>query len=218
MQRTGTGQAGGQGLRAAHAAQAGAEDPASARVAAPVLARGLHEGLVGALHDALAADVDPAAGGHLAVHEEAAAVQLLELLPGGPARHEVAVGDEHARGVRVRPEHAHRLARLHQQRLVVAQLAQAGQELVEAAPVARGAADAAVDHQPVRVLRHLGIQVVLQQPPGGLGLPAAAVQLRAARRANHALGIETEVGRHGALLRAVGPPRRVRGLRARACA
>ena len=35
------------------------------------------EGLVGALHDSLAADVDPRAGGHLAVHGEAHA------FPGG---------------------------------------------------------------------------------------------------------------------------------------
>ena len=88
-------------------------------VAAVVLAAGLDEGLVGALHDALAADVDPRAGGHLAVHHQALAVELVEVLPRRPLRHQVRVGDQHARRIDVRAEHADRLARLHQQRLVV---------------------------------------------------------------------------------------------------
>ena len=52
-----------------------------ASLAAVVLAPGLDEGLVGALHDALAADVDPRAGRHLAVHHQALAVELVEVLP-----------------------------------------------------------------------------------------------------------------------------------------
>ena len=35
-----------------------------------MLAPGLHEGLVGALNDALGADIDPRPGGHLAVHHQ----------------------------------------------------------------------------------------------------------------------------------------------------
>ena len=88
-------------------------------IAAVVLAAGLDEGLVGALHDALGADVDPRAGGHLAVHHQALAVELVEVLPRRPLRHEVRVGDQHARRIGVRAEHADRLARLDQQRLVV---------------------------------------------------------------------------------------------------
>ena len=93
----------------------------SASIAAVVLAPGLGEGLVGALDDALRADVDPRAGGHLAVHHQALAVELVEVLPRRPFRHEVRVGDQHARRVGVRAEHADRLARLDQQRFVVAQ-------------------------------------------------------------------------------------------------
>ena len=52
----------------------------------------LHEGLVSALHDALRADIDPGAGRHLAVHHESLAVELVEMLPGAPAWHEVGVG------------------------------------------------------------------------------------------------------------------------------
>ncbi len=69
-------------------------------VAAIVLAAHLDEGLVGALHDALRADVDPGAGRHLAVHHQPLAIELVEVLPGRPVRHEVGVGDQHARRVR----------------------------------------------------------------------------------------------------------------------
>jgi hypothetical protein len=40
------------------------------RIAVIMLAAGLDEGLVGALHDALRADIDPRAGRHLAVHHQ----------------------------------------------------------------------------------------------------------------------------------------------------
>ncbi len=92
----------GERLRAAHAAQPGRQDPLAREVAAEVLPAGLGERLVGALHDALAADVDPRAGRHLAVHHEPLAVELVEVLPGRPVRHEVRVGEQHARRVGVR--------------------------------------------------------------------------------------------------------------------
>ncbi len=110
----------GERLRAAHAAEPRGQDPLVGELAAAMLAPGLGERLVGALHDALAADVDPRAGGHLAEHHEALAVELVEVLPRRPFRHEVGVRDQHARRVGVRLEHADRLARLDQQRLVVA--------------------------------------------------------------------------------------------------
>jgi hypothetical protein len=55
------------------------------------------------------------------------------------------------------------------------------QDLVEALPVARGAADAAVDHQVLRAFGHVGVEVVLDHAVGGLGQPVLAVQLAAAR-------------------------------------
>ena len=186
VERAGAGQRRGQRLRAAHAAQARGEDPAARQVAAVVLAAHLDEGFVGALHDALAADVDPAAGGHLAVHHQALAIELVEVFPRGPVRHQVGVGDQHARRVGVAGEDADRLAALHQQGLVVAQLAQRLEDGVVAVPVARGAADAAVHHQLGGVLGHVGIEVVLQHAVGRFGEPAAAAELRAARRADGA--------------------------------
>ena len=76
------------------------QDPAARQAAAVVLAADLAEGLVGALDDALAADVDPGPGSHLAVHHQALAIQLVKPLPRCPVRHQVAVGQQHAGGRR----------------------------------------------------------------------------------------------------------------------
>jgi hypothetical protein len=158
-----------------------------------MLAPGFGEGFVGALHDALGADVDPAAGRHLAVHEQALAVEFIEVLPGRPLRHQVRIGDQHARRIKVGLEHADRFARLDQQGLVVFQGAQRCQDLVEAGPVARRPPDAAVDHQVLRILRHFRVEVILQHPVGRFGQPALAGQFGAARRANYAAGVEPRV-------------------------
>jgi len=79
----------GERLRAPHAAEPGLQHPAARQVAAVVVAAHLHEGLVGALHYALAADVDPRARRYLAVHHQALAIEFVELVPGGPVRHEI---------------------------------------------------------------------------------------------------------------------------------
>ena len=73
---------------------------------------------------------------------------------------------------------------LHQQRLLVAQPLQLADDGVKALPIARGFADAAVDHQVRGPLGHLGIEVVHQAAQSRLLLPALAAQLVAARRAN----------------------------------
>ena len=57
---------------------------------------------------------------------------------------------------------------------------------VEALPVARRLADAAVDDELLRPLRDLGIEVVHQHPQRGFLLPSAAGELGAARRADGA--------------------------------
>ena len=99
------------------------------------------------------ADVDPGAGGHLAVHHQALAIELVEMVPGRPVRHEVGIGDQHARRVGVGAEDADRLARLDEQRLVVLEPAQRRDDAVEALPVARRPADAAVDDELARAAR-----------------------------------------------------------------
>ena len=163
----------GQRLRAAHAAEARGQQPAAGEAAAVVLAAHLDEGFVGALHDALRADVDPRAGRHLAVHHESLAVELVEMLPGAPARHEVGVGEQHARRVGVRLEHAHRLAGLDQQGLVGLEALQRFDDAVEAFPVARRAADAAVHHEFLGPLGHRRVEIVHEHAQRRFGEPAA---------------------------------------------
>jgi hypothetical protein len=79
-----------------------------------MLSAELDEGLVGALNNALGADVDPGAGRHLAEHHQAFAVEQVKMFPVCPMRYEIGVGDQDARRVGMGAEHADRLARLHQ--------------------------------------------------------------------------------------------------------
>ena len=67
----GAGHGGGEGLGSAHAAHAAGDDELACEVSAEVLVGGSGEGFVSALDDALRADVNPRAGGHLAVHHQA---------------------------------------------------------------------------------------------------------------------------------------------------
>jgi hypothetical protein len=157
-------------------------------------ARDLGEGLVGALNDALAADIDPGAGGHLAVHHQPLAIELVEMVPGCPARHEVGIGDEHARRIRVRAEDADRLARLDQQRLVGIERAERGDDAVEALPVARGAADAAIDDELVRPLGNVRVEIVHQHAERRLCAPGLGRHLQPVGRADDARIVDT--GRH----------------------
>ena len=89
VERASARKSGRQGLCAPHTAQTGGQNPATRQVAIEVLATCFHKGFVGALDDALAANVDPAASGHLAVHHQACAVQFIEVFPGGPFGHQV---------------------------------------------------------------------------------------------------------------------------------
>ena len=125
-----------------------------------MLATGFDEGFVGALHDALATDVDPAAGGHLAVHRQPFGIQFVEVFPGGPVRDQVGVSDQHARRVFMRFKYADRFTGLHQQGLVAFQVFQRLHDSVIAFPVARSATNTAIDHQLMRVFSDIGIEVV----------------------------------------------------------
>ena len=173
-------------LRAAHPAEPGRQRDGPAQRPAEVLAGGLGEGLVRALQDALGPDVDPRARGHLAVHHQAAPLEVAEDLPGRPLADEVRVGDEDPRRPRMRAHDPDRLARLDEQRLVVAERAELADDRVEGVPAPRGAAGPAVDDEVVRVLGDLRIEVVHEHPEGRLLLPAAAGQLGAARGADGA--------------------------------
>ena len=119
----------------------------------------------------LRADVDPRAGRHLAVHHQALLIELVEMVPGAPVRHEVGVGDQHARRILVGAEDADGLARLHQQRLVVLERAQARDDPVIGFPVARGAADAAIDDEFLGALGDVRVEIVHQHAERRLGEP-----------------------------------------------
>ena len=188
----------GQRLRAAHAAQPGGEGDGAGQRAAELLLRDRAEGLVGALQDALGADVDPRAGGHLPVHHQALGLELAELLPIRPVANEIRVRDQHARRPLVGAEHADRLAGLHQHGLVVLESAQRPHDRVERLPAAGGAAGAAVDHEILGMLGDLGVEVVHQHPQCGLLLPTLAGQLGAAGGPDEARGGRR--GRHCALI------------------
>ena len=97
-------------LRAAHAAEPGGQRDGAGQRAAEALVGDRGEGLEGALQDALGADVDPRAGGHLAVHRQPEVLEPAELLPVGPVADQVGVGDQHPRRPLVGAHHADRLA------------------------------------------------------------------------------------------------------------
>ena len=171
-------------LRSAHSAKACGQDPLALEIAAIMLPAHLREGLVRALDDALRADVDPRARGHLAVHHQPGAIELVEALPGRPFRNDVGIGDEHPRRILVRREDADRLAGLDEQGLVLVEPLERLDDLVEALPVAGGAPDAAIDDQALRVLGDLLVEVVHQHPDRGFGGPAPGHDLASAASAD----------------------------------
>ena len=109
-------------LGAAHPSETASErDRASERASEP-LGGALRERLVRALQDPLGPDVDPRPRRHLAVHRETGVLELAERVPVRPLGDEHRVGDQDPWRHLVRAEDPDRLARLHQQRLVVAQI------------------------------------------------------------------------------------------------
>jgi hypothetical protein len=103
----------GQGLCTPHTAEAGGEHELPAEAPPPFLPGQRAQCFIGALQNALRADVDPTARGHLPIHDEPLGGERVEVLLGRPVGHQVRVGDEHTRGIGVGGEHGHRLARLH---------------------------------------------------------------------------------------------------------
>ncbi len=86
----------------------------------------------------------------------------------------------------MRAEDADRLARLDEQGLVFLEPFERLDDLVEALPVARRAADAAVDDQALRILGDLFVEVVHQHPHRGFGGPAFGHDLASASGADMA--------------------------------
>ena len=187
-----------QRLRAAHAAAAAGDRqraPQGPVPGPPMRPRRLpggelvgdgRERLVGALQDPLGADVDPRPGGHLPVHRQPEPLQPAELRPGRPVADEVRVGDQHPRRPLVRPQHPDGPAGLDEQRLVALQRRQRADQRVERGPVPRRTPRPAVDDEVVGPLGDVRVQVVLEHPQRGLGLPRACGQRGAPRGAHGA--------------------------------
>src|SRR5581483_8565209 len=167
----------GQRLRSAHAAHPARHDKLSGESTSEVPARGGGESFVRPLQNALGSDVNPTASGHLAIHRQAGAVEIMERFPIGPVADQVRIGDQDARRHRMRSENTYRLARLHEQRLVILQPLEAFYYALEALPVASRLSSPAVNNQIGRPLRYVRIQIVHQHPQRGLLAPALAAQL-----------------------------------------
>ena len=140
-----------------------------------------NKGLVRALYDSLAADVDPRACRHLAVHHEPFLIELAEVFPVRPVRHQVRISDEHARCVRMCAKYTDRLTGLHQQRLVFFQCLQRLDDGVIRIPVSSRLTDTTVDNQVLRSLRNIRIQIVHQHAQWGFGQPTFCLQGGACR-------------------------------------
>ena len=106
-------------------------------------------------------------------------------------------------------------------RLVALEPLQRRDDPVEALPIARGAADAAIDHELARPLGDLGVEIVHEHAQRGFGEPALGGERRAARRADAAGVVDAGHGvpflkasrrcqqaRRGCAAKAHGPPRR----------
>ena len=166
----------GQRLCSPHPAETGGESECPGEGPAEALLGDGGERLEGALEDSLGADVDPRAGGHLAVHRETGGFQFPEMLPVRPVRHEQTVGDEHSRRHLVRAKHSDRFPRLHEQRLIVLEVAQRADDCVEGFPGPRRPTSAAIHDEVVGALGHLWIEVVHEAAQRSLLQPTLRVE------------------------------------------
>src|SRR5690606_162965 len=105
------------------------------------------ERFVRALQYSLATDVDPASRCHLPVHHQPLGAELVKMVPGGPFRYEVAVGDEYAGRFWVGSDDAHGLPRLDKKGMVLIQLQQRGEYFFQGRSVSSRLPDTSVHHQ-----------------------------------------------------------------------
>ena len=112
-------------------------------------------------------------------------------------RHEIGVGDEHARRVGMGAENADRLAGLDEQRLIALEAAQGRDDAVERRPVARRPPDAAINNKLARPLGDVGIEIVHEHPERRFGQPALGAELGSVGRADDAHVVDAGWRGHG---------------------
>ena len=177
-------QRGRKRLSAAHLSEASRQNDLALQVTAKMLSRSGEKCLISALKDALSPDVYPAAGRHLAIHNQAALLKLPEIFPVSPLWHKVGVCDQHAWRPRMGLEHAHRLPRLHDERFIKFHLLQCVNDSPESLPAASRPSGASINDQIGGILGHFRVKVVHYHAHRGFGLPALGCQLRPPRRTN----------------------------------
>ena len=101
-------------------------------------------------------------------------------------RHQVGIGDKHARGIRVCLKNADRFTGLDEEGFIIFQRFKRFQDGIEAIPIAGGLTAPAIDHQLQRPLGYFGIQVVLDHAESGFGLPGFAGELGTSGSLNRA--------------------------------
>ncbi len=164
----------GEGLSAAHAATAGGDVEGSFEGATEVLAGALGVGFVGSLEDALGADVDPGAGGHLAEHDETLGGEFIEMLLSGPVRDEVGVGDDDAGGFEGGLDDTDGFAGLDEEGFVGFEVFETVDDSVVAFPGTGGLTPSAVDDEFIGFFGDFWVEVVHEHAHGGFGLPGFA--------------------------------------------
>src|SRR4029077_11652174 len=95
---------GSQRLRSTHPAQASTRNQFSRQIALKMFPARRRKSLIRALKNSLRADVNPAAGCHLAVHHQPRAIEFIKMFPIAPVAYQVRIGDQHARSIRMSPD------------------------------------------------------------------------------------------------------------------
>ncbi len=138
-------------------------------------AAGIQQGVVGAVHDSLRADVHPASGRHLAIagHPHLGGhlpVILIVIQP-----HQKAIGNNDPRVVRLGPEQPQRMTGSHYQSLVLSEIFQVFFDQPVLHPVLANASGLSVGHQFIWVERHIKIQVIINHDLKCLAGQATAI-------------------------------------------
>ena len=163
-------------LRAAHTAHARAHEKMSREIAvlryAEMHAARVQERIVRAVHDALRADVHPAASRHLPIVRDAHLLRDLPVLRIVELTDHERIRDDDARRRRLRREQAERIAALHHERLMIRHDLKILLDETVLEPVVADAARLAVRDELVGIKTDLEVEVVVDHDLESLALCA----------------------------------------------
>ena len=177
----GVGDLGGLGLGAGHAAQARGDEQHPGQVAVvgdtQLQTSGVEDGVEGAVHDALRADVHPSAGGHLAVVGDPELLAELPVVLVVEATDHEPIGDDDAWGLRARREQAQRVSTHDDQGGVLGELLKVLLDESVLQPVVAHRPGLAIGDELVGIQRDVEVEVVVDLHLEGLALGAPAFVL-----------------------------------------